>query len=81
MEDKNTFGAEEILDIDELSKAAGGKGELAAWAEGIIRKELTKRKAKGEAMEDVIAEFNKGSKAPERAAMMADWIRQVWDTL
>ena len=81
MEDKKAFGAEEILDIDELSKAAGGKGELAAWAEGIMRKELKKRKGNGEAMEDIIAEYNKGTKAPENAAMLADWIRQVWDTL
>ena len=81
MEDKKAFDAHEIPDIDELCKAVGGKGELAAWAEGIIRKELKKRKGNGEAMEDVIAEFNKGTKAPENSAMLADWIRQVWDTL
>jgi len=81
MEDKKAFGAEEILDIDELCKAAGGEGELAAWVEGILRKELKKRKGNGDAMEDVITEYFKSTKAPENSALMANWIRQVWDKL
>ena len=81
MEEKKEFNAKEILDIEKLSKLAGGMDRYDEMIKPIFLDGAKNLKAQGYSLEDIIREYLTN---PENQELLQEWqdcLRENWDTL